>query len=208
MSEFLAILGAYLLGSIPTAYLVTRWKTGGDIRRMGGGNIGGLNTFREVGAFWGLFVAITDLVKAAAAVSIAYFLLSVSYEWVLGAGLAAVVGHNWMVWLRFSGGKGMASAIGVTLALFSFYGYAWPPVVFAAIIAVPLIISRNVALSAGISLFALPIITWFATYNGFATLAAVLLLLLIGFKFLPTALAALKNTKGTRDFLFDNWRRQ
>ncbi len=127
MSEFLAILAAYFLGSIPTAYLIARWKTGQDIRKMGGGNVGGLNTFREVGAFWGLFVAIFDLSKGAAAVAIAYWALHVSYEWVLGSGLMVIIGHNWPVWLKFSGGKGMASAIGVVVAMFSFYGYIWQP---------------------------------------------------------------------------------
>jgi len=72
MSAVLATLTGYLLGSIPTAYLVTRYAIGKDIRHIGGGNVGGLNTFREVGFLPAAIVAIVDLSKGAAAVSLAY----------------------------------------------------------------------------------------------------------------------------------------
>ena len=94
MNEFGALLSGYLLGSIPTAYLVARWKTGRDIRHLGGGNVGGLNTFREVGIWAGIMVGAVDFAKGAAAVALAYWVFAVSDTWVLLTGLAAVVGHN------------------------------------------------------------------------------------------------------------------
>ena len=104
------LLIGYLLGSIPSAYIFTRMKTGKDIRQMGGGNVGGYNTFKEAGILPAVGVAIVDLGKGAAAVAIAHWLLDLPMFFVLLAGLAAVMGHNWMVWLKFSGGKGMGPA--------------------------------------------------------------------------------------------------
>ena len=112
-----------LLGSMPSAYLFTRLATGGDIRKMGGGNVGGLNVFREVGVLPAAAVGLVDVCKGAAAVAIAYRLLNLSFIFVLLAGLGAVIGHNWMVWLKFSGGKGMGPAIGALLVLMPLYGY-------------------------------------------------------------------------------------
>ena len=74
VNEIIAVVIGYLLGSIPSAYIATRIATGKDIRQMGGGNVGGLNTFREVGFIASVPVAIVDLGKGAAAVAIAYWL--------------------------------------------------------------------------------------------------------------------------------------
>lgn len=174
---------------------------------MGGGNVGGLNVFREVGLWPGIAVGIFDFGKGAAAVAVAYWLLTVPQPYVLLAALAAVIGHNWMVWLKFSGGKGMGATVGALLVLFPIYGYSLQLGIFAAIVIVPLVITRNVALSMGIGLLALPFIVWLATNSGFATILSIILGLLIVIKFLPTALAALSKSKGTKDFIFDRWQR-
>src|SRR4030042_1319237 len=134
----IAIVLGYLLGSIPTAYLVTRVATGKDVRRLGGGNVGGLNVYREVGFLPSLVVAIVDLAKGAAAVAIAQWLLDVSPPFVLAAALASVVGHNWMVWLKFSGGKGMGAAIGSLFVLLPLYGYPWGLAIFFVAVLIPL----------------------------------------------------------------------
>ncbi len=73
VKESIAIVLGYLLGSIPTAYIVTRMFLGKDIRQLGGGNVGGLNTFREVGAKAAMIVGLVDIGKRAAAVAIAYW---------------------------------------------------------------------------------------------------------------------------------------
>ena len=202
MNEALALIIAYLLGSIPTAYLIARRITGKDIRRLGGGNVGGLNTFREVGRGAGLLVGLADAAKGAAAVAIAWGLLDVEPAWVMAAGLMVVAGHNWMVWLKFSGGKGMGAAIGALLVIMPAYGLGLELAIFATIVIIPLAITRNVALSAGLSLLALPVIVWFGSKSGLATLMAVALLLIIGLKFLPTLLSSVKE-RGTGAFGVD-----
>ena len=207
MNEALAIVIGYLLGSIPTAYIVTRLIKGGDIRRMGGGNVGGLNVFREIGLLPALAVGVVDLGKGAAAVAIAKWGLNVPYEYVLLAGLASVIGHNWMVWLKFSGGKGMGATMGALLVLFPVYGHPLQLGIFAAFVIVPLVFTRNIALSMFLGLLALPFIVWFGTGSGYATIISVVLLLLIVVKFLPTAIGALRK-RGLAAFGIDRWQRQ
>lgn len=207
MNEALAVIIGYLLGTFPTAYLVSRHYLGKDIRKMGGGNVGGLNTFREVGAWQGVLVGVVDLLKGVFAVLIARYLLEMEPAFVILTGLAAVVGHNWMIWLKFTGGKGMATAIGALIIILFNYGYGTLFFIFLAVIAVPLFSTNNVALGMGVGLFVLPIIVWFGTKSIFATLMAVTLLLLIGLKFLPTALAALKN-RGAGALGKDEWQRE
>ncbi len=203
-SQIAAVVLGYLLGSIPTAYIVTRLATGKDIRRLGGGNVGGLNTYREVGMLAASLVAIGDLGKAAAAVAIAYWLLDVPQLFVMLAGLAAAVGHMWMVFLKFHGGKGMASAFGSLAVLLPLYGYWYGLLIFLAVIAVPFAITRNVALSMGTGILFLPLILWLITGSELAALLAIFLGILIGIKFFPTARAAWARNGNVRGFIFDD----
>ncbi|MFA6613085.1 MAG: glycerol-3-phosphate acyltransferase, partial [Dehalococcoidales bacterium] len=106
MNGFAAVITGYLLGSIPTAYLVARFRTGKDIRQIGGGNVGALNTFREISPAAGVLVMLIDMAKGALAIVLAYRVFDLSPVAVMLTGLACVIGHNWMVWLKFSGGKG------------------------------------------------------------------------------------------------------
>lgn len=205
--EIIAIVLGYLLGSIPTAYLVTRVATGKDVRRLGGGNVGGLNVYREVGAWAALAVGIVDLSKGAAVVAVAHWLLDLPPVFVLLTGLAAVIGHNWMVWLKFRGGKGMGAAIGALAVVMPLYGYWQGLLIFLGIILIPLIITRNIALSMGTGLLFLPLITWLGTKSGTATIMAIILGLVIAIKFLPTARAAWAKTEAKKDFIFDRWQR-
>ncbi|RAL69951.1 putative membrane protein [Dehalococcoides mccartyi] len=116
-----------MLGSIPSAYLVTRRLIGRDIRQMGGGNVGGLNTFREVGTGAGISVAFIDLVKGTLAVSVSYYLLTQNAQWVILTGFMAVIGHNWSVWLDFKGGKGWGRHSGqcCSCCLFTVFPNSW-----------------------------------------------------------------------------------
>lgn len=112
----------YLLGSLPTAYLVAQ-RVGGafaDIRLAGDGNAGAANIGRLLGSRWGVFVGTVDIVKGA--VPVLFFnALAGSWDTVSGLGLlsgaAAIGGHVWPVWLRFRGGRGAATAVGVTGAV-------------------------------------------------------------------------------------------
>ena len=121
VNGIIAIVVGYLLGSIPSAYIAARLIRGKDIRQIGGGNVGALNTFQQVGKKTGIAVGIFEVGKGVAAVAIAYWLLALPlYEphlFVLAAGLAAIVGHIWSIYLKFTGGNGLATTIGVLVLL-------------------------------------------------------------------------------------------
>lgn len=199
--EIIAVVLGYLLGSIPTAYIVTRIATGKDIRQMGGGNVGGLNTYREVGAIPALVVGIVDMGKGAAPVAIAYWLLDVPQLYVMLTGLAAAIGHMWMLFLKFSGGKGMGATFGALAVLLPVYGYWYGFLIFLGIILVPFVITRNVALAMGVGLVFLPLVIWLMTHSELASVLAVILGVLVAIRFLPTAMAAWAKSKDVSDFI-------
>ena len=202
VTVLIVIIIGYFLGSIPTAYIATRLKTGKDIRKLGGGNVGGLNTLKEVGLVPAIIVTLIDIAKGAAVVAIAHWGLNLDKPYVLIAAVAAVIGHNWMVWLKFSGGKGMGASIGALLIIMPIYGYALGLGIFSAIVVIPLLLTRNIALSMGIGLLALPFIFWLSgTHSGMLVIWSVVIGLIIAGKFLPTALRALKKTKDVKDFI-------
>jgi glycerol-3-phosphate acyltransferase PlsY len=114
--DILSIIIGYLLGSIPTAYIVARKRKGIDIRNVGSRNMGAANVMREIGTREGIFVGLIDIAKGAGAILIAQT-LNISELWVFGAGFAALVGHNFPVFAGFRGGKGTATVIGIFLVL-------------------------------------------------------------------------------------------
>jgi len=207
INEALAIVIGYLLGSIPSAYIVTRLVRSKDIRELGGGNVGGLNVFREVGIWSAVVVAIIDVGKGMATIAIAYWLLDLATTFVMLAGMAAVIGHNWMVWLKFSGGKGMGAVIGALAIGMPLYGYWQGFLIFVAIILITFVITRNVALSMGTSLLSLPFIIWLGTNSVTATIMVIIIGLIIAIKFLPTARTAWAKTEAKKDFIFDQGQR-
>lgn len=107
---------AYLLGSFPTSYLVVYWLTGRDIRAMGSGNPGTMNVLDTVGAGPASIVAVVDIVKGMAAVGLAYALGLGNFEAVLAA-FAAVIGHDYSIFLRLRGGNGTATGLGAATML-------------------------------------------------------------------------------------------
>jgi len=121
------VLG-YLLGSIPFGYLLVRATGGGDIRFQGSGNIGATNVARTSGWLVGVATLILDAAKGFGAVWLAQRFADGNIRFVMYAGLAAILGHVFPVWLRFEGGKGVATALGVFLAV------CWPAVVAAALL--------------------------------------------------------------------------
>jgi len=207
VTGIIAIVIGYLLGSIPSAYIATRLVTGKDIRQMGGGNVGGLNVHREVGFWPAAAVGIFDVSKGAATVAIAFWLLDLSPLFVLLAGLAALIGHNWMVWLKFTGGKGMGVTIGALAVSLPAYGYWQGLLIFFGIILIPFVITRNVALSIFFGLLSLPFIAWLGMNSGIGTIMSIVLGLVIMLKFSPTAKASWTKANGKRAFIFDRGRR-
>jgi glycerol-3-phosphate acyltransferase PlsY len=112
----LVLIVAYLLGSIPTSYIVVYRITGRDIRTMGTGNPGTMNVWDSVGFKAALVVGIGDICKGMAAVGVAYLAGLDDRDAVLAA-LCAVAGHDWSIFLRLDGGNGMAAAVGAMIAL-------------------------------------------------------------------------------------------
>jgi glycerol-3-phosphate acyltransferase PlsY len=208
LNEVIAVILGYLLGSIPSAYIATRVATGKDVRKLGGGNVGGLNVYREVGIIPAIVVGIVDLGKGVAAVAIAQWLLDVSPAFVLATALATVVGHNWMVWLKFSGGKGMGAAIGCLLVLLPLYNYPLGLAFFFTIVLILFIITRNVALSMGAGLLSLPLIAWLGVKSTPFLIFSIVLGLVILVKFLPTAMRALARVGSVKGFIFDRGQKE
>src|ERR1700736_4699387 len=110
------IVVSYLIGAIPTGLIVVRLLTGEDIRRHGSGNIGTVNVLRVAGAGTAAVVLAVDILKGVVPVVLA-MRLGVSAWSVVLAGLAAIAGHNWSPFLKFQGGKGIATSFGVLGAL-------------------------------------------------------------------------------------------
>jgi glycerol-3-phosphate acyltransferase PlsY len=155
---FLAMLAigvAYLIGSIPSAYLIGRWLKGLDIREAGDGRLGAAMTYRRVGFLGGLIVALIDVGKGMAAVMIAKA-LGLPLALVVTAGLAAVVGHNWSIFLQFKGGKGALTTYGVLLSLMF-----WQLFAAMAAASVVFVFTRKTGFSTGVLFCFLAILNLF-----------------------------------------------
>jgi glycerol-3-phosphate acyltransferase PlsY len=154
LSGILSITIGYLLGSIPTAYIVSRLRKGIDIRNIGSGNMGGANVMREIGTQEGVFVGLFDIAKGAGVILIAQA-LNVSELWVFGTGLAALVGHNFPVFAGFRGGRGSATIIGIFLVL-----APRATLITLAVVAIPFFTSHNFAGAIMVGFALLPLLLW------------------------------------------------
>lgn len=110
------VLAAYLLGALPSGLVLVRMLAGVDIRAHGSGNIGAANVYRVAGPAVAVLVLAVDMLKGFIAVLLART-AGLDAGWVVGAGLLAIAGHNWSVFLRLRGGKGIATSFGVLLAI-------------------------------------------------------------------------------------------
>ena len=159
LSYILTALGAYLLGSIPFGYLMAKAK-GIDIRSVGSGNIGATNAMRVLGKPAGIAVLLLDAAKGFGAVWLASQLLKdnsgTSIETLrVIAGIGAVLGHNYTCWLRFKGGKGIATTAGVYLAL-----APWALLVGVVVFILALLLTRYVSVGSISAAVALPATVW------------------------------------------------
>jgi glycerol-3-phosphate acyltransferase PlsY len=149
-----SIIIGYLLGSIPTAYIVSRARKGVDIRTVGSRNMGAANVMRQIGAHEGVLVGLVDVAKGAGAILIARA-LNVSELWVFGAGFAALVGHNFPVFAGFRGGRGSATIIGIFFVL-----APEATLVTLALIAIPFFTTRKFMAALFIGFGLLPLFIW------------------------------------------------
>jgi acyl phosphate:glycerol-3-phosphate acyltransferase len=191
-SGLAAVIVAYLLGSVSGAFIVTRLLTGKDIRKLGGGNAGARNVYTQFGIWASIPVAVIDIGKGIASVLIARYTFGAFPVFVLLAGLAAVAGHIWPVFLKFRGGNGLAASVGILAVLL--------PKELAVIIGIMIVltvITRNPVLSLNIGFISLPVSIPFFEKSGQPwvflwqpEVFSVLLIMIMVINFLPTALAA------------------
>ena len=170
IAYILTALGAYLLGSIPFGFLVAKAK-GIDIRSVGSGNIGATNAMRVLGKPAGIFVLLMDAAKGFVAT---VYMAPLVHGWIapdvaeksLGlnlfvfAGVCAVLGHNYTCWLKFKGGKGIATTAGVYLAL-----APWAVLVALVVFILAVLLTKYASVGSIAAAIALPITVWVMTPN-------------------------------------------
>ncbi len=153
MTEALACLFGYLVGSIPFGVVLTHIAGGPDLRTIGSGNIGATNVLRTGRKDLAAATLLCDMLKGTAAVLIAAY--CVGYNAALAAGLGAFLGHLFPIWLKFKGGKGVATYIGVLI------GLAWPgALIFCTVWLVVAVATRYSSLSALIASALTPPVLW------------------------------------------------
>jgi glycerol-3-phosphate acyltransferase PlsY len=152
----LLLVGGYLLGSVPAAYLAAKWSRGIDLRRYGSGNIGASNVLATGSKWLSIVVIIFDIGKGMLPIYIAHLLGLPLYQQII-VGLATIIGHNWPVFLRFSGGRGLLTTAAVIFILSPWlalilvaFAFAWAPF-------------KQLALGTLGALILLPILSWFVS---------------------------------------------
>jgi glycerol-3-phosphate acyltransferase PlsY len=169
MTPFVVLAVAYVLGAIPFGYLLVRWKTGRDVREHGSGNIGATNVMRTTGRAAGIATLVLDIAKGYLAVWIAGRLTSGDLTWMSVASVAVILGHAYPVFLRFKGGKAVASLVGAMLAL--------APAALGAVAVVFLgvaVWTRHISMASIVSAAVLPLAVWLLLLPPWPVLAATL----------------------------------
>jgi glycerol-3-phosphate acyltransferase PlsY len=152
----LLIIGSYLLGSVPAAYLAVKWSRGIDIRKQGTGNVGAANVLSTGSKWLAVLVALFDIGKGAFCVWVAQ-LLDLGAAQQVTAGIFVIIGHNWPVFLHFRGGRGVFASLGVVTML--------SPLIGLYILVMPYLFApfRQVALGVFFAYVSIPLIAWFAS---------------------------------------------
>ncbi len=174
--QFAVLLGAYLIGAIPSAFIVSRLVAGVDIRELGDGNVGAKNTFHSVGPLAGMIVGAADIGKGMLAVVLARTIAS-SEEIAMVAGMAAVMGHDFSPFLNYQGGQGMAAMVGAFLLLFPVPAFS-----AVALCLVVLLVFRNWDAAWTVGFITLIVLTVLCGYGWNRVLYTVLLIPTIGLR--------------------------
>jgi glycerol-3-phosphate acyltransferase PlsY len=174
MPWLIVILG-YFLGSIPTAYIAGHLVKGKDIRQMGDGNIGAANAFNQLGAKTGVGVFLADAGKGALAIFIAQA-VNIPQPAILLTGTAAVIGHNWPIFLGFRGGRGFSTTIGVLVMVIT-----QPMLIVAGPALAALFTKRNSTLAGCVLFIPLPLVGWWLGVSGLLIAYGIALPSLVGF---------------------------
>jgi len=169
MMPLVAVVVAYLLGAIPFGYLLVKWKTGADVRGSGSGNIGATNVMRTSGRLVGLATLMLDIGKGYAAVWIAGRLTDQYPLWMAAAALAVMAGHAYPVFLKFQGGKAVASFVGAFLCLTP-GAIAAEFVVFVVVVAW----TRHISMGSIVGAATFPLAVWLIAKSPVALVAAII----------------------------------
>lgn len=175
----LAIICAYLIGSFPSGYIAGRVRKGIDIREVGSRNVGAMNVFYKVGFVAGVLVLAADIGKGAAAVALAHW-LGVPMIAVLFAGAVAVIGHGFPVFLKFRGGRGGATCIGIL-----FFLMPWGIPAYVAIFGLALLFTHYPTLSYSVAFLCFPFIAWLVYHSWVLVVFSAGILLLPLIKYIP-----------------------
>jgi glycerol-3-phosphate acyltransferase PlsY len=169
MIPLLAVVVAYLAGGIPFGYLLVRWKTGEDVREKGSGNIGATNVLRTTGRGIAVATLALDIVKGVFAVWLADKLSDGSPLWMSLAALAVMAGHAYPVFLKFQGGKAVASFIGAFL-------YLTPIPMIAALVVFVIVVAvtRQISMGSIVAAGSLPLATWLIEHPPWIVIVATL----------------------------------
>lgn len=152
MMPLIALVAAYLIGGIPFGYLLVRWKTGQDVRAMGSGNIGATNVLRTTGRVAGIVTLILDIAKGFFAVWLMAKASDDSPFWMSLAAIAVVLGHAFPVFLKFQGGKAVASFVGAFL-----YLTPVPMLATAIVFVISVAVTRMISLSSIVGAVTFPL---------------------------------------------------
>jgi glycerol-3-phosphate acyltransferase PlsY len=174
-----ALLAAYLIGSIPSAYIVTRLRKGVDIRDVGSHNLGAMNVFYKVGFWDGMVVLLADIGKGAAGVWVAE-LLGTSLIVQMAAGVCVILGHNFPVFLKFRGGKGGAACIGILI-----YFMPWGAPIYLGTFLLLLAVTRVPTISYSVAFFSFLFIGLFINRSWEFVVYALILTLLPLLRYIP-----------------------
>jgi acyl phosphate:glycerol-3-phosphate acyltransferase len=169
MMPLAAVLVAYLLGAIPFGYLLVKWKTGADVRGSGSGNIGATNVLRTTGRLAGIATLLLDIAKGYLAVWIAGRLTEHETLWMSAAALAVMAGHAYPVFLKFKGGKAVASFVGAFLCL-------TPGAIAAEFIVFVVVVAwtRHISMGSIVGAATFPLAVWLIAKSPIAVVAAII----------------------------------
>jgi glycerol-3-phosphate acyltransferase PlsY len=163
VAEFVLLLvAAYLLGSVPTAYLAARWSRGVDIRQYGSGNVGAANLVKLTSKWISTAVVAFDLIKPVVMVLVAK-LIGLDIAQQVAVGILAIIGHNWPIFLHFNGGRGLLTILGLAFFLPVInWLIPWEIVAFLIPAGVGLLIIHNIPLGTAAGVAAMPLASWIA----------------------------------------------
>ncbi|MBW8010555.1 MAG: glycerol-3-phosphate acyltransferase [Chloroflexi bacterium] len=194
---FISIVVGYLIGSISFPQIVAKLAKGIDLREVGSKNVGGRNTFFSVGLGWGILAGVLDALKGVSAI-VASRALGLEYSDYIWAGLGAVAGHNWPVWLGFRGGKGISVVTGLAV------WFAFPQALLSLIIGLSVLaITSNMIISSSVGFILLLALLRIQEFENEIFLLFGYSVIIMLISILPYTIKLIRTPDGIRDYFRD-----